>query len=271
MVKQGRITIEPPNMKRMRRPDKDPIASASFPQAAEPANNTSQTGMIANSPTLSGLKLLQRNVLLKITDLLPNQVRARGADPRQVQRFAEMIRNYEPFPNIIVIQTPDGRNHLSDGHQRCLGAKQVGEDNITADLYSGNESDIVNVALETNRVGSSLKPQDVINAAVMQEKMGCKSNISDLARRAGVCRATARKYFRERQEEKAAGWADSGKKSKTVKTPAEIAAGLADKVVDLVEDGMPEAVIMIFEKLSGDLRADLFAMLRERFGDSIGA
>lgn len=234
-------------------------------------DDSMQNYVVGFSPTLAGLKLIQRGVKMRFDELDSGQIRAQGNNGKWVELFASMYRNDEPLPKGVAIRIKaTGRKKLADGNKRCMGRKVAGFDDFEVDLYEGEEQDVINVALELNRGGDRLKPADVIKAALLTQELGTRPNISELARMAGISRPTARKLYQQ-ETAKTGGVLDGFTPIKQPKTKREIADGLADKVMEALEEGNDSVIQLIFEKMPDDTRQHHLHALSERFDDKAGA
>lgn len=234
-------------------------------------DDSMQNFIVGFSPTLAGLKLIQRGVKKRFEELDSGQIRVQGNNGKWIEFFASMYRNNEPVPKGVAIRIEGTeREKLVDGHKRCLGRKVAGFEDFEVDIYEGTEQDALNVALELNRGGDRLKPEDVVKAAVMAQGLGIHPNISELARKAGISRPTARKLYRQEMS-KTGSVLDGFKEMKKPKTKREIAEGLADKVMEALEEGNGEVIQLIFEKMPADIRQHHLHALSERFDDKAGA
>ena len=211
---------------------------------------------------LDRLELVESNVQMEIESLLPFDIRDKGSDKRRIGMFAESYRNNTHVPNIVVVETPDGKRRLVDGHHRAKGALLADWKTVKADVYRGSLADCIHVALELNRSTNPLKPRDIVHAAVMARGNGGAPSISELARLAGISRQTVRSYISQMDD----GSLTAGVRGlKRPKSDDEVAAGLADKVVEAVEIGIDKVVDLVFERLSAEVRSKLLERLQRRF------
>lgn len=171
----------------------------------------------------------------------------------------------------MAIQTPNKDNPiLGDGHRRSLGRKAAGYDDIVVDLYEGTELDVIQVGLELNSSGPApLKPADLVKAAVKTQALGVRPNITRLADMIGVSRPTARKLY-EQEISKTGSVLDAFKPAKKRKTKEEVAAEIAVRVLEAVEEGNDEVIQVIFKRLPDGIRQHHLQAILKQYSDKTG-
>lgn len=210
---------------------------------------------------------------IKLSDLVTEGLQIRCAiDKDVVAEYAEAMKDGKEFPPVIVYREKS-KPYLADGYHRVGAAKELGLDEIEAEVREGGFNEALKYALRANaehglrRTNADKRHALEIAWENRRKLFGEKDPSSrQLAEIAGVSKSSCETFIKEA---KVAKLATSNDDEETASEPEGVKANLA-KGLDRFGVAIPEKLLPAFKgaadvrKLSRDVRA-LRNSLEERF------
>ena len=210
---------------------------------------------------------------IKLSDLVTEGLQIRCAiDKDVVAEYAEAMKDGKEFPPVIVYREKS-KPYLADGYHRVGAAKELGLDEIEAEVREGGFNEALKYALRANaehglrRTNADKRHALEIAWENRRKLFGEKDPSSrQLAEIAGVSKSSCETFIKEA---KVAKLATSNDDEETASEPEGVKANL-DKGLDRFGVAIPEKLLPAFKgaadvrKLSRDVRA-LRNSLEERF------